>query len=452
MIARTKIQKLVYSLNRKLPKVTKEVEDWAYKTHFKFWALKTTHTATCFECGHNWKIETNLISKLFPIICPKCKKGLEAAATKHWKKEEENYFQMITTFEGLQVIRVFHIRHWCKKKEEARYSCHEVYQHWISEKGKHVVMAVQGGGQTYYGVRANWYGIEMEVKIDSDKFFTSGLKTYPKTRYLPVLRRNGFKGSFYGISPVYLFTIILKEPVAETLLKSKQTKLLGDFKRFHGPTMNYRTGLQGPGKIEKYWQSIKICIRNKYFIENPSDWFDYLELLEMCGKDTNNAKYVCPADFHAEHQRYIEKRSAIKEKQELEKLLSKIEASDFLYQQDKKKYLNIRMASEDLEIIVLPNVRDFYLEGKRLHHCIFTNRYYTFKHSLILSARIGEKRLETIELSLTDYSIRQSRGLQNQNSAYHSKIIKLISDNIDLVKNAGKKERKKKQTLLAATA
>ena len=454
MIPRTKIQKHVVELNKRLHNITDVVAPWAYDTHFKFWALKTAHTATCFECGHHWKIETNLISKLFPMVCPNCGKGLEAAETKKWRRRAEDAFRVIHVFEGFQVIRVFMIHQYCDKGKEAEYSCHEVYQHWISPKGKMVVMSVRGGynqGYHHSGF-GNWYGIDMEVRKDSDRYHFQGLKTYPKTKYLPILKRNGFKGSFHGLSPSSLFQLILTEPMAETLLKSKQTALLGSYRRYAYPDKDYNTGLTSPGKIVQYWQSIKICIRNKYFIKDPSDWFDYLRLLQDCGKDINNAKYICPVDFHQEHQRYIEKRNAIIEKKELDKLVSKIEASDLIYQEDKKKYFDICMQSDELSIIVIPNVRDFYLEGKRLHHCIFTNRYYALKDSLILSARIGDKRLETIEVSLSDYTIRQSRGLQNQNSSYHKKIVKLIADHMNLIRNAGKKKRKVKQKQLKQVA
>ena len=49
---------------------------------------------------------------------------------------------------------------------------------------------------------------------------------------------------------------------------------------------------------------------------------------------------------------------------------------------------------------VLESVQEYLEEGKALHHCVFTNEYYLKEQSLILSARIDGKRIETIEVSL----------------------------------------------------
>ena len=43
-----------------------------------------------------------------------------------------------------------------------------------------------------------------------------------------------------------------------------------------------------------------------------------------------------------------------------------------------------------------------------MHHCVFSNQYYLKEDSLILSASIEGKRIETIELSLDTMLIAQS--------------------------------------------
>ena len=47
-------------------------------------------------------------------------------------------------------------------------------------------------------------------------------------------------------------------------------------------------------------------------------------------------------------------------------------------------------------------------EGKAMHHCV--GGYHRRKDSLILSATIDGKRIETIEVSLTTLKVVQSRG------------------------------------------
>ena len=46
-----------------------------------------------------------------------------------------------------------------------------------------------------------------------------------------------------------------------------------------------------------------------------------------------------------------------------------------------------------------------------MHHCVFTNEYYLKADSLILSATIDGKRIETIEVSLKRMEVVQSLSL-----------------------------------------
>ena len=48
---------------------------------------------------------------------------------------------------------------------------------------------------------------------------------------------------------------------------------------------------------------------------------------------------------------------------------------------------------------VLDSVEAIRQEGEAMHHCVFTNEYYLKADSLILSATIDGKRIETIEVS-----------------------------------------------------
>ena len=63
-----------------------------------------------------------------------------------------------------------------------------------------------------------------------------------------------------------------------------------------------------------------------------------------------------------------------------------------------------------------------------MHHCVFNTGYYKKPESLILSARTRaeNERLETVEISLKDYTIHQSQGLYNVNSPRHEEIQSLV--------------------------
>ncbi|NPE12707.1 PcfJ family protein, partial [Prevotella sp. PJ1A] len=83
---------------------------------------------------------------------------------------------------------------------------------------------------------------------------------------------------------------------------------------------------------------------------------------------------------------------------------------------------------------VLESVAEFAAEGTELHHCVFSNSYFLEKNSLILSATIDGKRIETIEVSLKTLKVVQSRGVCNSNTEYHDRIIRLVEDNTELIR------------------
>ncbi|MFZ4861289.1 PcfJ domain-containing protein [Sphingobacterium sp. Mn56C] len=59
-----------------------------------------------------------------------------------------------------------------------------------------------------------------------------------------------------------------------------------------------------------------------------------------------------------------------------------------------------------------------------------SNKYYLQKDSLILSAQIDGKRIETVEVSLNKMEVVQSRGLQNRASEYNKDIVDLVNKNM----------------------
>ena len=67
-----------------------------------------------------------------------------------------------------------------------------------------------------------------------------------------------------------------------------------------------------------------------------------------------------------------------------------------------------------------------------MHHCV--SGYHNKANSLILSATIDGKRIETIEVSLKTLKVVQSRGVCNSNTEYHDRIIRLVEDNTELIR------------------
>ncbi|MBR8778945.1 hypothetical protein IX303_001768 [Porphyromonas levii] len=68
-----------------------------------------------------------------------------------------------------------------------------------------------------------------------------------------------------------------------------------------------------------------------------------------------------------------------------------------------------------------------------MHHCLFASEYHLKPNSLILSATINGKRIETIELNLETLKVVQSRGVCNSTTEYHDQILQLVQQNRPLI-------------------
>ena len=99
-----------------------------------------------------------------------------------------------------------------------------------------------------------------------------------------------------------------------------------------------------------------------------------------------------------------------------------------------EKFFGLEITDGSITIRPLESITQFYQEGKAMHHCVYTNEYYKHNDCLILSARIGEKRIETIEMSLKTFEIIQSRGVCNKNTEYHERIMNLVRKNLNLIR------------------
>jgi hypothetical protein len=215
-----------------------------------------------------------------------------------------------------------------------------------------------------------------------------------------------------------------------------------------GKINHLRHFLFNPQTLDRCWNSYKIAMRNKYDISDMVIWCDLVCLLDKLGKDLRNPHFVCPPDLKAAHDRYMEKRQAILERErEQQRILQEAERLERErkkledMEKDKENYIrknavffNLALTDGLLVIKVLQSVDEFLEEGKAMHHCVYTNEYYNRDNTLILSARIDGKRIETVELSLDTFKVVQSRGVCNSNTEYHDRIINLVESNAELIR------------------
>lgn len=157
-------------------------------------------------------------------------------------------------------------------------------------------------------------------------------------------------------------------------------------------------------------------------------WFDYIDYLRIFGKDLHNAKYVCPSNLRKEHDRYMNRKAKADADKELEKLREKEKS----FREAKAKFFGLMFTDGFISVRVLESIEEIVLEGKLMHHCV--GSYHSKTDSLILSAYVGDKKMETIEISISQLKLVQSRGVCNSNTEYHEQIIQLVERNIPLIR------------------
>ena len=420
MKPKTRIQQEVARLSKRLPGLTEEQRAYAFRHCFKHYAVKRADgTNICTECGHSWKSDHDLADTVCGCTCSHCGMELEALRTRKSVFSDMEYFSIVTTCKRYQVIRFFSVKSRYKAGQPAEYSIFEVVQRWIAPDGKTTTVARLRGMSLFYYDLWNEYS-DMEVRKNGEfrAYDINPVCTYPRQRFIPEVKRNGFKGDYHNILPYDLFKAILSDCRAETLLKAGQYPML-------------RYYIYHSFNIVEYWASVKICIRNGYTIANGSMWRDTIDLLRHFGKDTNSPKYVCPADLKAEHDKLVAKRNRQRERERTEQQRQKAIEDEKNYLKDKGMFFGLMFSDNLILIKVIESVEEMEAEGKAMHHCV--GGYHRRKDSLILSATIDGKRIETIEVSLTTLKVVQSRGACNSNTEYHDRIIRLVEDNAGLI-------------------
>lgn len=417
MKPKNKFQQQVVEVSNTLPAITKEQIQWGYDNAIEYLGYRSKKgIITCSKCGHSWQGEGELITTILGCDCPNCKSKLTVKATAKRTFNDSYYMTVIDTHKGYQVLRTIMLGYTSKIGELPKYSASEVMQRWIASDGKYCTFAKlrQTMGTMYYDSWLYHTPLELRQEIDVyNRIYTGAV--HPKQKLIPELKRAGYKKALYNQKPLDLFRILLTDSKAETLIKAKQAKLL---KRIMD---------NGWKNIDNYWQSIKICIRNNYKIKDATLWCDYIDLLRFFGKDLFNAKYVCPNNLKAEHDRYVAKKAKADAQLEIEKQLVKEDS----FREAKAKFFGLIFSDGLINVRVLESVAEIITEGKAMHHCV--GSYHSKEDSLILSACIAGKRIETIEVSISQLKVIQSRGVCNKNTKYHNQIIDLVNQNIPLI-------------------
>lgn len=382
MKARTILQKKVEKLSEKLPDITEKQYSWGI-----------SHCFTAKELSQ--------------------------------KKKISKYCVFSSRVDDMQVCRYLLIKKWSLQITKT-----EVMRVWVNEQAKITIQARARYMSSYY---VDTWNLNSPISIKKDVWGYGNIAYIMPvwiskiTSCLPILSRNGLKSSFHGLIPAEVLTELMQNNLYETLWKCKQFSLLAQ--------ISYRS--KRAFHDEACLQAIKIILRHRYHVTDGNMWLDMVAMLNEAGLDVRNPKHVCPKSLKKGHDYAMQVHKKMEEKkkrqQEKQRLLKEKKFVD-AYEKARAKFAKLSIKSGDLDIHVLRTVEEVQKEGEKMHHCVFNMGYYKKLDNLLLSATVGDKRIETIEVDLKKYRLIQSRGVCNENSPYHNEIVSLVNNNMNKIR------------------
>ena len=439
MKPRSGVERMFIGYAEELPPPRKAVVKWAYKHCFKPVALwwkhrgKNNQEIWCQCCGHREPCDGWLVMSSDGAKCE----------VKNYKDGaiEMNTGSLVSTievFKGVQVVRTFEASR-CNYNDggKTRYGITELYQIWMLENGREIITTIgydrsfnymrwhYGAGYSigrHNGYCEGCYAFEDTYNVN-DNFI------YPRMLISPFFRRRSIDNDMVRwlirkkVNIPDAFCSMAKDARLETLFKTGYRKLFIRFAR------------KG-SDLDRYWKSINICHRHGYAIDDVILWCDHIDMLVELGMDIHNPKYICPENLRGQHGMLSKRLTKKREKEKLERDIANAAAAEGEYRKMREKFFGLLFRGEHITIVPIRSVKEMAVEGRELHHCVFSMKYYEKKDSLLLSARdnSSQKPVETIELSLKTFEILQSRGNCNHDSPFHDEILSLVNNNIPAIR------------------
>ena len=139
MKPRNKKQQHIVELSGRLRPLTTAQKKWAFSHTIDHYAYRLKSGKTvCMDCGHEWQEVGFGIYR-----CPNCGERVEIRNTKERVRQDKSYFNVITTMEDYQVIRMFLMIVEMRKGMKAKPAYLEIGQYWIDPKGHATVVGLQ---------------------------------------------------------------------------------------------------------------------------------------------------------------------------------------------------------------------------------------------------------------------------------------------------------------------
>ena len=418
MKPRNKKQQHIVELSGRLRPLTTPQMNWALNSTINHYGYRLKNgMCTCMKCGHEWLETRNGM-----CLCPECGTQIEIKDTKERVIREKSYFNVITTIEDYQVIRMFLMMVEMRKGMKVKPAYLEIGQYFIDPKGNKTVVAIPRTLGCYVDTFA--FGAPLEIRNDGEAYmYVSDQWVYPRIKVTDTIKRNGFKNSVHHIHPVTMFQELLTNPKAETLMKANDIELL----RYLCARPAYKSD------IDKYWNTIKIAKRNGYEFKDVRMWFDYIKMLERMGKDLNSPSMIAPQDLKTAHDEYVEKVNRQRVKEQKEANRKKAEADQVKFEELKGRYIGLSMTDGTIRLHTLDSVAEYYDEGTKQHICVGSSGYYLKEDTLVFTATMGGRTIATVEISLKDFSIIQCRAFANGVCEYAEQIAGIINANKKII-------------------
>ena len=326
------------------------------------------------------------------------------------------------SYQGWQVLRYFRITR--KGKRNISYTTWEVMQLWNKQGEKQIVVSRKR--------TMGWYLDTFVLSSDLEVRKQGGWLDIP---YAYLYNKSlcgifadvepSFSDDLYNVNGTFInrrkmYSFLSKTDYPETFIKAY-------------PCLFADVHAYGYGSDPNFATALKIVNRHHYVVQDGISYMDYLKALIYLGKDIHNPFYVCPANFEEMHDKYIDKYMDAKAKAEAKRKAETMKEDAERYFTWRKRFFDMVIGNGQIECKVLRSIADFYKEGEAMHNCVYKMGYYKKPYSLIFSARIEGKRVETVEFDLNDNKVIQAYGKCNKFSKHHDEIVKLVNSYASMI-------------------
>lgn len=364
------------------------------------------------------------------------------------KVDNVEFTLLVQAFKGWQVLRLFAVRNfgrWFNGIYRTSVYVDEVRQQWLGANGENCMLSRRLSAYPYFNrnpfktdssfiVRRNMsnYGYYSFNVADINIHYVIIQSLVDRFRYCGINK----KCEYFSPNLVEEFiSAVMVTRMSEPIIKSGNAELLlAIYER------RYFENNKTQGQMEA---ALKVALRHGFFRKNMTrmkyiDWCDHIRMLIELGLDIHSPHYVAPSDFDAQHRLLSNRLSKIREAERKKREREQAIADEKNFIKMRKKFFDLVIMGENITIMPLHNIDEFFEEGNKMHNCV--GSYRNKWSSLILSARIGkdwynpEQRVMTIEVDLSQYKVVQARGCGNQMSDYNDVVLKLMNDNMGLIK------------------